>query len=62
MGTLVCTGVTIQRVLPTLYRGLELQIAKTPRNNRLMVSFVDEATFCTDPEDLERNAQSYMAY
>ena len=43
-----------------MYRGLELQIAKTPRNNRLMVSFVDDATFCTDPEDLGRNAQSYM--
>ena len=31
MGTLVCTGVTIQRVLPTLYHGLELQIAETAR-------------------------------
>ena len=62
MGTPVCMGVTVQRVLPNLYCGLELQIAETPRNNRLMVSFVDDATFCTDPEDLDRNAQSYMAY
>ena len=35
MGTLICTGVTIQRVLPTLYRGLDLQIAKTPRTTNL---------------------------
>ena len=62
MGTPVCMGVTISRVFPTLYCGLELQIAKNRRNNRLMVPFVDDATFCTDPEDLERNAQSYMAY
>ena len=62
MGTLACMGMTIQRVLPTLYNGLELHIAEIPRNNRLMVSFVDDTTFCTDTEDLERNAQSYMAY
>ena len=62
MGTLACMGVTVQRVLPTLYRGLELQIAKTPRNNRLMVPFVDDTTFCTYPKDLGCNAQSYMAY
>ena len=62
MGTPVCMGVIVQRVLPTLYRGLELEIAKTPRNNTLMVSFVDDATFCTDPKHLECNAQSYMAY
>ena len=35
MGTLVCMCVTIQRVLLTLYRGLELQIAKTPRTTNL---------------------------
>ena len=62
MGTPVCMGVTVQRVLPTLYHGLELQIAEIPRNNKLMVSFVDDATFCTDPKDLGHNAQSYMAY
>ena len=62
MGTPICMGMTIQRVLPTLYHGLELQIAEIPRKNILMVSFVDDTTFCTDPEDLERNAQSYMAY
>ena len=29
--SLVCMGVTIQRLLPTLYHGMELQIAKTAR-------------------------------
>ena len=33
-----------------MYHGLELQIAETPRNNKLMVPFVDDATFCTDPK------------
>ena len=61
MGTPVCMGVIVQRVLPTLYRGLELQIAKTPRKTNL-VPFVDDATFCTNIEDLGCNAQSYMAY
>jgi len=31
-------------------------------NNKLMVPFVDDATFCTNLEDLGCNAQSYMAY
>ena len=56
MGNLVCMVMTIYRVLQTLYHGLELQIAETPRNNRLMVPFVDDATFCTYTEDLGHNA------